>query len=252
MIVRKIFMRALRVGRATALALGVGVMLALVVGLASVAFAANGDPWLLGRSNVATSITSLAGAVGVDGPMLRITNNNAGTNDTALDLRVQAGEAPMKVNSDKMVTNLNADKIDGKEASEFVQGNGRVMDGAAALCPGCSSSVILHNQSPFIDIEYECPSDLTSNGTLVIYAFGTETLNMFSDNGLADPNAYRRLIPGVDDEGNPEPAEYSQPAAANGEHITFQVQGAGMATIEVFSVHRSGDCHVQAQGLFTY
>jgi hypothetical protein len=117
---KKIFSGTLRVARGTALALGVGVMLAFVMGLASVAFAANGDPWLLGRSNVATAITSLAGAVGVDGPMLRITNNNAGTNDTALDLRVQAGEAPMKVNSDAKVANLNADKIDGKEAGEFL------------------------------------------------------------------------------------------------------------------------------------
>lgn len=120
MIARKTVTGALRVGRAAALALGVGVMLAFVMGLASVAFAANGDPWLLGRPNLATAITSLAGAVGVDGPMLRIINNNTGTNDTALDLRVQAGEAPMKVNSNKMVTNLNADKLDGKEASEFL------------------------------------------------------------------------------------------------------------------------------------
>ena len=38
-----------------------------------------------------------------------------------------------------------------------------------------------------------------------------------------------------------------------GERITFQVQGTYVATIEVFSVHRTSDnkCHVQAQALVT-
>jgi hypothetical protein len=80
------------------------------------AFAKDGDPWLLGRSNVATAITKLAGAAGVNGPMLQLINNNAGVNDTALDLRVQAGEAPMRVNRATKVTNLNADKLDGSDA----------------------------------------------------------------------------------------------------------------------------------------
>lgn len=43
-----------------------------------------------------------------------------------------------------------------------------------------------------------------------------------------------------------------QPAAASGEHITFQVQGTGVVTIEVFSVHRQNYCHVQTQGIFSY
>ena len=74
---------------------------------------------------------------------------------------------------------------------------------------------------------------------------GAETVNVFSDNGGANPNAYRQLI---------NEDFISQSAAASGEHITFQVQGAGMVTIEVFSMHRSSDskCHVQAQGVYAY
>ena len=44
--------------------------------------------------------------------MFVVKNNNADANDTALSLKVQAGEPPMKVNSSTMVANLNADKLD--------------------------------------------------------------------------------------------------------------------------------------------
>ncbi|MDQ4126740.1 MAG: hypothetical protein M3151_02085 [Actinomycetota bacterium] len=120
--VRTIFSGAWRIGRLTALALGLAVMLALVVGVASTAFGANGDPWLLGRGNVATAITKLAGAAGVNGPMLQLVNNNPDPNDTALDLQVQSGEAPMSVNSSTKVNNINADKLDGLDYSWFMRG----------------------------------------------------------------------------------------------------------------------------------
>ena len=112
--------KAFRIGRATALALGVAVMLALVVGVTSRAFGANGDPWTLGQGNAATAITVLGGALGVDGPMVRLINNNADADDTALDLRVQTGEAPLSVNSTARVTNLNTDLLDGKDSGGFV------------------------------------------------------------------------------------------------------------------------------------
>ncbi len=118
--VKTIFSGAWRIGRATALVLGTAVMLALVVGLASTAFAGNGDAWKLGKGNAATKITALAGSLGVNGPMVRLTNNNAGTDDTALELRVQTGEAPMTVNSATRVDSLNADQLDGQDSSNFV------------------------------------------------------------------------------------------------------------------------------------
>ena len=51
--------------------------------------------------------------------MLRVTNNDAGSDDTALDLNVQSGEPPMAVNSQTKVTNLNADRLDGMTSSAF-------------------------------------------------------------------------------------------------------------------------------------
>jgi hypothetical protein len=111
------------VGRATVFLIGFAVILAVVFGLASTAFGANGDAWKLGQGNVATKLTSLGGTLGVNGAMLKVANKNGGTDDTALRLEVQPGEAPISVNSATQVTNLNADQVDGKSAFEFMPRN---------------------------------------------------------------------------------------------------------------------------------
>ncbi|MBA3424791.1 MAG: hypothetical protein H0U04_09695 [Rubrobacter sp.] len=108
------------VERATVFLVGLSVILAVLFGVASAALAGNGDAWRLGQINVATNITRLGGEAGVNGPMLRLINNDAGTDDTALELRVQAGEAPMQVNSATRVDGLNADQLDGRDSSQFV------------------------------------------------------------------------------------------------------------------------------------
>jgi hypothetical protein len=111
------------VGRATVFLVGLAVILALVLGVVTAAFGANGQAWILGKGNSATAITKLAGAAGVNGPMVQLTNNNAGADDTALALKVQNGEPPMRVNSTTQVANLNADQLDGQSASSFVRTN---------------------------------------------------------------------------------------------------------------------------------
>jgi hypothetical protein len=52
--------------------------------------------------------------------LLGVDNNNADTNATALDLQVEPGLTPFKVNSSTQVNNLNADLVDGRSASSFV------------------------------------------------------------------------------------------------------------------------------------
>jgi hypothetical protein len=110
------------VGRATVFLVGLTVTLALVLGLASMAFGANGQPFLLGRGNLATVVTRLTG--NADGSAMQVTNNNAGANDTALTLNVQPGEAPMRVNSDAAVANLNADELDGQDSGDLAKPRG--------------------------------------------------------------------------------------------------------------------------------
>ncbi len=119
--VRSVVSKVMWVGRATVFLVGLAVIGALVFGAASAALGANGQAWILGQPNVATAITSLGGQLGVNGPMVRLTNNNADANDTALDLRVQSGEAPMRVNSDAQVANLNADQLDGVDSARLLR-----------------------------------------------------------------------------------------------------------------------------------
>lgn len=122
---KNILSRAFGIARGTALALGVAVMLALTVGLASEALGANGGSLILGKAtNVATSVTGLVGRV-ASGAALLVNNPSGGP---ALDLRVQAGKAPMKVNSSGKVANFNADRLDGKSSEEFLGSGGKAAD----------------------------------------------------------------------------------------------------------------------------
>jgi hypothetical protein len=111
--------KALWVGRATSAVVGLALVLALLFGVATAAFGANGGNFVLGETNVATLVTRLAGPAGVNGAMFEVQNNDAGTNDTALSLKVQPGEAPMTVNRATKVTNLNADQLDGLNSNDF-------------------------------------------------------------------------------------------------------------------------------------
>ena len=106
------------VGRATVFLVGLSVILALLFSVASTALGANGKPFILGKGNAATLLTRLTG--NVNGAAMQVVNSNAGADDTALDLSVQPGEAPMRVNSSAQVLNLNADLVDGRSASSFV------------------------------------------------------------------------------------------------------------------------------------
>lgn len=81
------------VGRATVFMVGLAVILALLFGVASTAFGANGGNFILGSlNNTATALTKLTG--NVNGSAMQIVNNNTGTNDNALNLSVQPGRLP--------------------------------------------------------------------------------------------------------------------------------------------------------------
>ncbi len=104
------------VGRIATFALGSVVLVGLALGPVSLGLAAAGDPLLAGKANnAATKITSLV--ANLTGPVLRLTNQGAGP---ALELRVQGGP-PLRVNSEAVVANLNADKLDGLDSTQFVR-----------------------------------------------------------------------------------------------------------------------------------
>lgn len=121
----KVVGRVLRVGRATVFLVGLAVVLALAFGAASTALAGTGvgATFNLGKTNSVGALSTLVGSTASS--MLKVDNNGTGT---ALDLQVgpsttppeQKTAAPMKVDSQARVDNLNADEIDGKDSSQFM------------------------------------------------------------------------------------------------------------------------------------
>ncbi|MFA9430042.1 hypothetical protein [Egicoccus sp. AB-alg2] len=78
------------------------VALALLIALGGTAFAATGGTFVLGRKNIAETVTTLSNTTG-----------------PALSLQAPAGAPPLRVNRSVRVANLNADLLDGKDASTF-------------------------------------------------------------------------------------------------------------------------------------
>jgi|SRR5215216_1869683 len=133
------------VGRATVFLMGLALMLALVVGMASTAFGANADNFILGSlNNTASAITKLTGTVG-GGPALQVSNPSTATGSTALDLQVATGKAPMKVNRTTKVTNLNSDQVDGKSANALSR-VGEMTTGSSGTIPADGSVVTFGEQ----------------------------------------------------------------------------------------------------------
>jgi hypothetical protein len=237
------------VGRTASMVLGLAVVLALVVGLADAALGANGQAWVLGQVNRATSTTQLNANVAGKAALL-VANSNKAPASRALHLNVAQGKAPMAVNSDTRVLNLNADKVDGVDATSFVRGNGTAYRGAVDLARGSGfSNLILDTNDPTIGLQYSCPNDLSTLGTVAVlnrtFVDGAQTANLFVDDGSTNPS-YQSL---------PSGRVANVAAAPNGEHITVQAQvpGPKVVNMEVFSVHRpaSNDCHVEAQAIVT-
>jgi hypothetical protein len=119
-VIRSAAGKVMWVGRAAVFLVGMAVILALVVGLATAALAGTGvgATFNLGKLNTVNRISQLVGAP--DNAMLRIVNNSNGTSATALDLQVQPASPPLEVNSSTMVPNLNANYVDNRRASSFM------------------------------------------------------------------------------------------------------------------------------------
>src|SRR5215211_3138451 len=135
-----ILKKVMLVGRAATFMVGLAVIVALTVGVASAAFGANASHFILGSlNNTATAITKLTGTVG-GGPALQVSNPSTATGATALDLQVATGKAPMKVNRTTKVANLNSDQVDGKSANALL----RVASftGASPLATGTSNGTV--------------------------------------------------------------------------------------------------------------
>jgi hypothetical protein len=119
--VRSTLKKVMWVGRATVFTVGLAVILAVVFGVASLAWAHTADTQLfhLGHSNTASEITKLT--ANIANPALQLANTSTSAGATALRLQTEATKPPMRVNSSAKVANLNADQLDGKDSTELGQ-----------------------------------------------------------------------------------------------------------------------------------
>jgi hypothetical protein len=239
------------------------IVLAVVIALTSSGTAAAVSYVVLGGSNQ-TNLTTILRS-NVNGAVLQVANNDTtgGASTKGLNITVPTGRAPIWVNPTAgKATNLNADLLDGQNASaflgvnqtaansdqlngmdssQFVSGKAHVSGSAFALCAGCISPVLWGGATDtdiYWGIGYVCPETLTQNGSYRFLANpGNGNVNLFIDQGLADPEFLSW----------PSGVELTRPTNASGEWVHIQVQsGLGwIADIDMFSVHRATDCHVQ-------
>jgi hypothetical protein len=211
-------------------------ILALLIALGGAGYSATGGTFLLGKINTASNQTRLIAPLG--GAAFRVDNLSAVAKATGLAIITDATRPPLVINSSVKVTNLNADKLDGLDSTEFLQGPG-VADGQAiALAPN-TIAFLGPASGGLLRLRYSCPTNLGGNGTLRIINASTGPTNLFVDSGGANPDYYQLNSGGFVD----------YPAAAGGESFSIQIQGdPGIQTALVASVHRSGsnDCHAQA------
>jgi hypothetical protein len=184
-----------------------------------------------GRSNEPNGVGVFGEALGTGGFAGRFSGDVRVNGDTDLF-------GDLDVSSSAKVDNLNADMLDGVDSGGFVRGPGEVRRGAIALTPLNGVNFTVLQVDDFFRIGYLCPDPVSNNGVFRLNNRTGEPINVFFDNGGITP-------------------EYVQMAAGNvadrfahgpGEHVSIQIHSPsrGIANIELYSVHRASDCHIQA------
>ena len=183
LLLRSVVRKILWVGRTASTVFGLALVLALLFGVATMALAGTGvgDTFNLGKQNTVNKISSLIGSA--SSAMLKIDNNGSGP---ALALQVEPGHAPMTVNSDSKVANLNADKVDGKDAPVWAV---IAADGHAISSYGMTGSTLLPLQEGVYELSFNrdismCAITATSDG-------GDNGDGLSIWRGFSDPNSVR-------------------------------------------------------------
>jgi hypothetical protein len=117
---------------------------------------------------------------------------------------------------------------------------------AKLAIPAGTTATIITISDPDLKSSYRCPLDLLDeHGELLLTSSPPEDLNVFVlRGGSAIYSEYSKSGPNL-------PHLYTM--HPHGDHVTIQVQGKNVATIELFTVQRPprNDCHVQAQAFIT-
>jgi hypothetical protein len=217
--------KAMWVGRGAAAVFGLALVLALVMGAATMALAVvPGDPFRLGQTNGIDQISTLVGNAAT--PMLRIDNGSTAAGATALDLRVEAGKPPMKVNSVTKVAKLNADTLDGEDSTGFYAAGSKVADSAHA--DQADSATDAQNASNADTVDGKHASDFAAayERTVVVSPVGTDT-----ENGQA-------LLDAIDSIND---ASSSKPYLLHIEPATYDLGNGSLSMEEWVDIEGSGE-----------
>src|SRR5439155_16289423 len=142
----------------------VGGIGAALVMAATVAVAATGGNFLLGKSNSAGAPTSLTSTTAA-GSTLKLTNTGG---KPAASFTGGTGAAPFTVNSTKNVAKLNADLLDGIDSTQLVRGKGQTYALAVAIPRSQFFNSTEYVPSPavspgFFNVSMLCPGLSSSN-----------------------------------------------------------------------------------------
>jgi hypothetical protein len=135
----------------------------------------------------------------------------------------------------------DADKLDGIDSGELFRGHGRVWQVKRTIATGGSEYAF--QISGFALAVFTCTSDPAANDTLQYRTLTTaETLDVFHDNGLADP-LRAELSPGT---------TFAQEMHRDGEMISFEVLSASGRSVSgtIVSQHQGSSCLLSSQGAY--
>jgi hypothetical protein len=142
-----------------------GVLGSLLLG-GTYALATNVDFVLGSTANQPDALTAVVaknvdGHGGLNGPMIRLTNNSTSPSATALALGTNPNRTPFTVNSGVKVTHLNADRLDNIDSTGFVQGGGRLTHARAFFTANTFGNELLDNsaQVPPFSVTYDCDTN---------------------------------------------------------------------------------------------
>ncbi len=158
---------------------GLALVVGLLFGAANAALSATGANFILGKANEATTVSRLTASIA--GPALTLVNQSTDAAATALNISVASGKAPLRVNAAAgTATNLSADELDGKDASDFYAQGSKVVDSAhadqadhATSASGAANTDTLDGKD---SSEFQ-PSNPCPSGTLFHEGACIETIN---------------------------------------------------------------------------
>jgi hypothetical protein len=178
-------LRSMIPSRAMAVAL-----LALFLNLSGLAYAATGGNLLLGKANTANRTTALTGTP-ASGAALSVTNSTAGL--PAAAFHSSSAAQPFTVSSATKVTNLNADLLDGLDASALQSRSDLVrMDSVVNFGSTASWSI-----GPYITLYAQCSGSPGNSSFTLLLLNNTPSAGQWTSGNITSVAATNPATPEI-------------------------------------------------------